>query len=297
MGLGGLPFGDCCGGSTRGGRTVRVEWLVSSMYQRPRRRGTAVVALVACAVAPQWVCHEWRRSAGHSLAPRASAPLVATSFGRPPPRTDVGIGHFFNPPPPCSARSRSPSASDASDTDIVCDPPPERTNDADRADRHASCRAETRIQRDPDTHLEHVSDLLQSRRNEARELGRKEERLEADLSAQKEKYNRMMALAAAHGIQPPSDGNASATVLATHTAAPTTTPTSDMKFRIGQCVMYRGSGGRGEPVQVKEVYPETKEYMIALDGGCEGSSSQARELRVPQSQLDEKRPPSCRPRP
>jgi len=133
-------------------------------------------------------------------------------------------------------------------------------------------------------------------------LGRKEEQLEAALAAQKEKYNRTMALAAKYRIQPPSDGNASATVPtsrslpATPTAAPTTTPTSNVNFRIGQCVMYRGSGGRGEPVQVKEVYPETNEYMIALVGGSEGSSSLARELRVPQSQLDEKRPPSCRPR-
>ena len=42
------------GGSPRGGRTVRVEWLVTSRCQRPRRRGTAVAALLACAVAPRW---------------------------------------------------------------------------------------------------------------------------------------------------------------------------------------------------------------------------------------------------
>jgi len=74
---------------------------------------------------------------------------------------------------------------------------------------------------------------------------------------------------------------------------PATTPASDMDFSIGQCVMYTGGDGR-QLVQVKEVFAESKEYMVALECSDENSSSQTTPFKVPQSQLEKKRGPSRR---
>jgi len=66
-----------------------------------------------------------------------------------------------------------------------------------------------------------------------------------------------------------------------------------MDFSIGQCVMYTGGDGR-QLVQVKEVFAESKEYMVALERSDENSSSQTTPFKVPQSQLEKKRGPSRR---